>query len=247
MSPAADPLCLILLAVANWRRLLSTEHPIWQGSGGAILAVIIAAILAALGGLLVGNTGAASDLLPGSPTQTFIAPGPTITVPGPTTTVPGPTVTVAESEAAPEATTSSNPAVVHLADPTDRPDDLLTGERMSDVGNIGIDGERFTLGWSARFNFLQRPSIAVDINTNGEFSEFRGRLGLSSSSEPNRTRVQIVADGKAIFEDTVTLDRSHDVVLKNISNVIRLQIKVFVPEEPDMLLAVGDPALYSRQ
>jgi ABC-type nitrate/sulfonate/bicarbonate transport system permease component len=59
--------CPILLAVAkNWRGLLSTEHQIWQGSGGAILAAIISVILGTVVGLLVGNSGAASGLLPGT-------------------------------------------------------------------------------------------------------------------------------------------------------------------------------------
>jgi hypothetical protein len=56
----------------------------------------------------------------------------------------------------------------------------------------------------------------------------------------------VLADGKAVFNDTVTLNRSHDVVIKNMSNVIRLQIKVFVPVEPEMVFGVGDPVLYRQ-
>jgi hypothetical protein len=240
LGHAASP---ILLAVEkNWREHLST-HQIWQGFAGAILTATIA-LITAIVGLIVGNSGAASNVLPGNPTQTVTVPGPTITEPGPTKTVPGPTVTVTTSP--PEPTSPPGKVPIHLADSTERPDDLLTGEQMEDVEHLGIDGKRFDLGWSARLLFEQEPSILVNMNTNAEYSEFRGRVGLDSTSDPNRVRVQVLADGKTLYKGTVTLNHSHDVVLKNISNVVRLQIKVFVPEQPEMVFAVGDPKLYPR-
>jgi hypothetical protein len=92
----------------------------------------------------------------------------------------------------------------------------------------------------------QRGSLRLAAGHSAEFSEFRGRVGLNSTSDPNRARVQVLADGKAVFNDTVTLNRSHDVFIKNMSNVIRLQIKVFVPVEPEMVFGVGDPVLYRQ-
>lgn len=58
----------------------SGHNPFWAGAGGSILAAVIAGVFG-LVGLVVGNSGAVSGVLPGSPevTRTVTAPPVTVT------------------------------------------------------------------------------------------------------------------------------------------------------------------------
>jgi hypothetical protein len=59
----------------------SGHNPFWAGAGGPILAAVIAGVFGLIG-LVVGNSGAVSRVLPGSPkvTRTVTAPPVTVTV-----------------------------------------------------------------------------------------------------------------------------------------------------------------------
>ena len=75
-----SPIRPTLSGVKPPARAPSGHNPFWAGAGGPILAAVVAGVFG-LVGLLVGNSGAASKVLPGSPevTRTVTAPPVTVT------------------------------------------------------------------------------------------------------------------------------------------------------------------------
>lgn len=133
----------------------------FSGLVGTIAAAVIGLV-----GLFVGNSGVASPYLPGTPTATQTVPGPTVTAPGPTVTVRGPTVTESERTATVDPTSGSVPsdsAVIHLADPSTRPDDVLVDRNLNDEQSIGIDGKEYDFGVEC-FVERSRPTFHNDRN-----------------------------------------------------------------------------------
>ncbi len=209
--------------------LVSLHHPIYQGLAGAIAGAMI--------GLFVGNSGAVSTVLPGAPTVTT-----TVTAPPATITVSGPTVTATVlATASTDPTTTAN--IVHLADPASRPEGLLVENSATDVNNVGINGKVFSVGWDRSLLFESGAVTIVGINVNRAYSHLKARLGVSSTSGARSARMLVTGDGKALFDNTVSLTKSYDVDLA-VSDFVRVLIQVYPPQGgPDIKIAVGDPLL----
>lgn len=208
--------------------LTSPRHPLYQGAVGAILAAVVAAVL----GLFVGNTGVVAKILPGAPTVIVTVPGPTVTISA------APPV----STTAPPASSLKAAGAVHLADANNRPEDALVGPNMNDQSNVGINGKTFDAGWTQTIGSTNDPLVLMSINTKRAFSRFQARVGVLDTSAASSAKVEVIADGAVIFSKVVSLQQSYDVNLR-VENVQRLDIKMYTPHPNAITLAIGDPTI----
>ena len=211
----------------------------WQGSAGAIVSALITAGI----GLVVGNSGAASQVLPGSPTATVTVAGPAVT----TTTTATVTETVTPSGSAggggdPGGTATVPVGAVVLADVENLPPDLVSDLRMSRGTNVPINGKTFDYGWKNGLGSSSSPFVNVSLNLNRSYAHFTARLGVLGTSEVNTGKIEVIADGTTVFSKAVTLQDSHDVDL-DVSGVQRLEIKMFPPKTGVITYAVGNPVV----
>jgi hypothetical protein len=215
-------------------RLNSLKHPIYAGGAATVAAALIGFV-----GLWIGNSGAVTNVFPGNPstTQTLTLPGPTLTL-----NVPGPTVTTTVTSTGIGGNSSAPDGVIHLADQSSRPEGVLVDQRMNDQANIGINGRTFDFGWTAVQDHGSQPRIAMGINLQRSYSRFSARLGVLDTSPVSSVKLEVLADGVSIFAKIVTLQTSYDVNL-TISNVQRLEIKVYTPSPSGIFYAVGDPTI----
>jgi hypothetical protein len=217
-------------------RLNSLKHPVYAGGAATIVAALVAFI-----GLWVGNSGAVTNIFPGSPatTQTLAIPGPTVTAPGPTVTA-----TVTTPAATPPAGSSGpvTTGVIHLADQSSRPEEILVGGMAYDQANVGINGKTFDFGWVGTQYQDSSPRIATGINLQRSYSRFSARLGVRDTSQASSVKLEVLADGVSLFSKVVTLQQSYDVNLP-VSNVQRLEIKVYTPSPQGINFAIGDPTI----
>jgi hypothetical protein len=197
------------------------------GAGATVVAGLVTALLGKQSGTFTVFLGPA-------PTSTVAGP----TVPGPTVTVPGPTVTVAGNS-------GSDPLplnAIHLADPSNVPEDILVGKEMDDALNLGIDGKTYDFGWTASGSPYYNPTIILGVNANQKYSRFQARVGVAATSGNTFGKLVFLTDGKVAYTCNVGLKTSIPLNL-NITGVQRIEIKRLPSENEGMIYAIGDPVL----
>jgi len=215
-----------------WKLLQHKRAPNWA----LALATLVAAIF---GGITINNNVPGQNASP-APTSTVTATvaGPTVTVAAPTVTIPGPTVTVtSDSGNAPVPLNA-----IHLADPSNAPQDILVDKEVDDASNLGIDGKIYDFGWTAYGAPDYVPTVILGINTNQEYSRFQARIGVAATSANTSGKLVILTDGKAVATCVVSLKASVQIDLP-IIGVQRIEIKRLPSENEGMIYAIGDPVL----
>lgn len=205
----------------------------WIGAGATVLAALIAAGFAQNAGVI--------NVIPGS------APTTTVTIPPVTVTAPPVTVTVsAGSDGAPAGIAASGdlPAgAVQLADQSTVDRTVIPGMRRTTYAqNVGINGRTFDHGWVAKTYAGNSDFASIDVNLGRTYTRFRARIGLIDTAPDNTGKVQVFADGKVIFSQEVSLQRSYDVDLP-VTGVLRLHIVATVPQKSEDHYGFGEPLL----
>jgi len=221
-----------------------TKTRLTEARATVIAAVIPAVIGAAvaLGPAFFAGKKQGEDSVPDATRTVTVATTATETV----TTTASPTVGAAGNGGDPPPsgdTSTANGQAIHLAGESSLPAGVqLVDPSVSDVTNLAINGKVFDIGWTRYDSNGSAPFDLIGISLNRSYSTFKATIGLSSNSPEGAAKVELIADGRVVWSQTVSLQKSYSLALP-VKNVQRLTMRGYSPKVYQVLLAVGDPTI----